>query len=661
MKKARRLIAHALAGMPVRVCSLTVLFMKISTCPVRFAALPLALALAAAFSTNLFAQTVPTSMPVAALPETVVTASRIAVPITDVLADVSIVTRETLDKAGPSSLREVLAQLPGVQFSSNGSYRSSSGIFLRGAASRQTIVLIDGVRMGSATSGGASYENMPLERIERIEVMRGAASALYGPDAVGGVIQIFTRAPTEKLEATANFGVGFDGLLSRGLSARGGLGPIGYSVGVSREEAAGISTINNSLSSSFNPDDDAFKSTSFDAKLTAQVHKDHLFTLSLLQSRTNNQFDGRPSPNPGAVSALRWDATGELALKNATFSWQAQWLDAWKSTLTVGSSKDDSVTRYQRLDTGAFGAFGKFNTERQQITWQNDIPIGKDVLSLVLEKREEAVDSTTLYKVSDRSVRSAVASYALNKKDFNALVVVRKDKNSQFGSFSNWALSGGYRLTDALRVVASVGTSFEAPSFNSLYFPGFGVPTLQPQRNKAKEFGVKYNVRSLAMGVVVYHNVIKGFIVPSTNVQTSSAELRGATLTADNAVGDLTYGVSYDYADPRTFSTIPASNNLQFVRVARNVLNARVGRSFGDVNVFGEWKLSSKRVDAKVVGNGREDLPGYSSLNLGATYALNKNLSFLLRLNNLFDKQYTLTNGYSIPGFNMFASASYKL
>lgn len=635
--------------------------MKISTCPVRFAALPLALA--AAFSTNLFAQTGPasTATPVAALPETVVTASRIAVPITDVLADVSIVTRETLDKAGPSSLRDVLAQLPGVQFSSNGSYRSSSGIFLRGAASRQTIVLIDGVRVGSATSGGASYENMPLDRIERIEVLRGAASALYGPDAVGGVIQIFTRAPTEKLEATANFGVGFDGLLSRGLSARGSMGPIGYSVGVSREEAAGISTINNSLSSSFNPDDDAFKSTSFDAKLTAQVHKDHLFTLSLLQSKTNNQFDGRPSPNPGAVSALRWDATSELALKNVTFNWQAQWLEAWKSTLIVGSSTDESVTRYQRLDTGVFGAFGKFNTERQQITWQNDIAIGKDVLSLTLEKREEAVDSTTLYKVSDRSVRSAVASYALNKKDFNALVVVRKDKNSQFGSFSNWALSGGYRLTDALRVVASVGTSFEAPSFNSLYFPGFGVPTLQPQRNKAKEFGVKYNIGSLAMGAVVYHNVIEGFVVPSTNVQTSSAELRGATLTADNAVGDLTYGVSYDYADPRTFSTIPAANNLQFVRVARNVFNARVGRGFGDVNVFGEWKVSSKRVDAKVVGAGREDLPGYSTLNLGATYALNRNVSFLLRINNLFDKQYTLANGYSTPGFNMFASVSYKL
>ena len=644
-------------------CLSLVLFMKRFPCPVRLAALPLALA--AAFSPNLFAQTVPLPAPPVApaptLAETVVTASRISVPITEVIADVSVVTRETLEKAGPSSLRDVLAQLPGVQFTSNGSYRSTSGIFLRGAATRQTLVLIDGVRVGSATSGGASFENLPLDRIERIEVLRGAASALYGPDAVGGVIQIFTRAPTDKFEAIANFGAGYDGVINRGLSARGSVGLIGYSLGVSREEAAGTSTRNNRLSADFNPDDDAFKSTSFDAKLTAQVHKDHLLTLSLLQSKTDNQFDGRPFPNPGNVSALRWDAKNELALKNVTVNWQAQLMDAWKSTLTVGSSKDESVSRYQRTDTGAFGAFGKFNTERQQITWQNDVSIGKDVLSLALEKRDEAVDSSTVYTVADRSVKSAVVSYALNKKDFNALVVLRKDSNSQFGAFNNWALSGGYKLTDALRVVASVGTSFEAPSFNQLYFPGFGDATLQPQRSKSKEVGVKYNVGSLAMGAVVYQNLIQGFIVPSTNVQTSRAELRGATLTADNQVGELTYSVSYDYADPRTFTTLAASNNLQFVRVARHVLNARVARNFGDVSVFGEWKLSSQRVDNKVVGSGRDDLPGYGTLNAGATYAVNKNLSFLLRINNLFDKQYTLANGFSTPGFNMFASVSYKL
>ena len=149
--------------------------------------------------------------------------------------------------------------------------------------------------------------------------------------------------------------------------------------------------------------------------------------------------------------------------------------------------------------------------------------------------------------------------------------------------------------------------------------------------------------------------------MPSTNVQQSSAELRGVTLSADNRVGDLTYSVSYDYADPRTRSLSAVSDNLRFVRIARNVVNARVTRNFGDASVFGELKISSNREDSNLSFTGRDLLPGYSTLNVGGTYALNKNLSFLLRINNLFDKQYSLANGFSTPGFNMFASLSYAL
>ena len=638
-----------------------VLLMKISFCPVRFAALPLALA--AAFPFQSFAQSAQTLAQTAepTLAETVVTASRIKVPITDVLADVSVITREVIDKAGPSSLRELLSQLPGVQFVSNGSYRSSTGVFLRGASTSQTIVLIDGIRVGSATTGGASFENMTLDRIERIEVLRGAASALYGPDAVGGVIQIFTRAPTGRPSGNATFGVGSDGVANANVSVRGSAGILGYSLGISREKAAGISTRNNQLSADFNPDDDGFRSTSFDAKLTAQVHANHLLSIALLQNKTDLQFDGRPFPNPGSISGLRWGATNYLSLSNTTFSWQAQWLDSWKSTLTVGTSADAALSQYRRTDTGALGADGKFNTDRKQVTWQNDILVGKDVLSVVLEKRNEAVESSTSYTVSERSVRSAAVSYAMNKKDWNALAVVRTDTNSQFGSFNNWALSGGYRLTDTVRAIASVGTSFQAPSFNQLYFPGFGTPTLAPQRNKSKEIGLKYDKSSLAMSAVVYQNLIQGFIVPSTNVQQSSAELRGATLAADNRIGELTYGLSYDYTDPRTRSLNVAADNLRFVRIARHVLNARVTREFGNATVFGELKISSNRVDSNLNFTGREVLPGYSTLNVGGTYALNKNLSLLLRVNNLFDKQYTLANGFSTPGFNMFGSISYAL
>ncbi|MHB1200312.1 MAG: TonB-dependent receptor domain-containing protein [Polaromonas sp.] len=627
--------------------------MKTCIFSVRLAVLALALPAASA----VLAQTQTT----ASLKEVVVTASRVATPVTDVIADISIIDRQTLEQAGQLSLRDILAQQPGIQMVGNGSYRSSTGVFLRGAASSQTIVLVDGIRVGSATLGTVAFENIPLARIERIEILRGAASALYGPDAVGGVIQIFTREPTDALELSANLGFGSDGQRQSGASVRGSTGAIGYSLGVSREKASGISVIANPASFDFNPDADGFRSTSVDAKLTAKLNRDHAVTLSLLQSDTEYQFDGTPFPNPLGLTNLTSDARAKPRINNATVRWDAQWLPQWKSTVTAGTSDDQSVSEYFRISDGALGGSSKFNTHRKQFTWQNDITLDKDVLSVMLEKRFETVDSSTNFTVKARDVRSALVSYAVNRERWNALAVVRNDNNTQFGSFNNWALSAGYRLTPALRAVASVGTSFQAPSFNQLYFPGFGNAALAPQKNRATEAGLKYQQGGVVLGAVVYHNDIQGFIIPSTNVQSSLAVLRGVTLSADVQAGATSYSLSYDYADPRSFSSIAASNDLRLVRVAQNVLNARVSHRLGEVSVFGELKLSSNREDNNLSFTGRDTLHGYGLLNMGADWKIRKNVSLLARINNITDTQYMLANSFSVPGRNLFVSVLWSM
>ncbi|MES2583384.1 MAG: TonB-dependent receptor [Pseudomonadota bacterium] len=624
--------------------------MKKSTSCARFATL--SLALAAAFPTQAQVQ----------LQQSVVTASRVATPVTDVIADVSVIDRATLDQAGQSSLRDLLSQLPGVQVTSNGSYRSTTGIFLRGASTSQTLVLIDGVRVGSATSGGASLENIPLSRIERIEVLRGAASALYGPDAVGGVIQVFTREAGPGLQADANIGAGTDGQQQVGASVRGTNGMFGYSLGVSREKATGISVISNPAAGGYNPDEDGFSASSVDAKLTAKLNREHSLSLSLLRNDTEYQFDSTPSPNPLGLTRLTTDARSKVKLSNATFKWDAQWLAQWQSALTVGTSDEQSLGDYFRISDGAWGGNTRFNTSRRQVTWQNNISLDKDVLSVMLENRNESVDSSTAYTVTSRDVRSALVSYAFNRPVWNALLVARNDDNSQFGSFNNWAVSGGYRLTQTLRAVASVGTSFQAPSFNQLYFPNFGNKALVPQRNRATEMGLKYHAGDVSMAAVVYNNDIQGFIIPTTNVQSSLAVLRGITLSADVQSGDTSYTLSYDYADPRSYSTTPASNDLRLVRVARNVFNARVNHRFGAAGVFGEIKVSSDREDNGLVSSsGREILPGYTVLNLGLNYKLQKNVSVLARINNATDEKYMLANTYSVPGRNVFVSLNWSL
>jgi vitamin B12 transporter len=596
------------------------------------------------------------------LPETVVTATRVAQPVTDVIADVSIISRETLDQAGQTSLREILAQQPGVQFTSNGSYRSSTGFFLRGASSSQTIVLIDGIRVGSATSGTASLENIPLARIERIEILRGAASALYGPDAVGGVVQIFTREPTAGTNIDVTAGLGTDGQAQAGVSLRGTAGAIGYSVGVSRDRASGISVINNPAANAFNPDEDGFSTTSFDARLVGKLKRDHELTLSLLNSKSDYQFDGTPFPNPLRLTPLTSDARSKPELKQASLKWDARWLPSWKSSVLLGTSQDDSISDYYRFSDGAFGGSSKFNTKREQVSWQNDISFGTDLLTLLLETRSEKVDSSTVYPVNKRDIDSVMAAYALNRKQWSALLVARQDDNSQFGGFTNWALSGGYQLNESLRAVGSLGTSFQAPTFNQLYFPGFGNAALQPQENRAAEAGFKYDVKGMALSAVLYRNKIEGFIAPATNLQSSRAELRGVTLSGDMTSGATQYGLSYDYADPRSFTTRTATNNLRLVRVAKHVLNARMTQKLGNVSVFGELKLSSNREDSKVnFVPGRDVLAGYGLLNLGANWSVRKDLTLLARVNNVTDKQYTLANTYSMPGRNVFVSLAWSL
>ncbi|MBR7745575.1 TonB-dependent receptor domain-containing protein [Undibacterium baiyunense] len=590
-----------------------------------------------------------------ALQDVVITANRIPTKLTDVLADVTVLDRSELDLAGQSSLLDVLANLPGIQISRNGSYRSSSGVFLRGATSSQTVILLDGVRIGSATSGTPALENIPLDRIERIEVLRGAASALYGADAVGGVIQIITREPERKPVYTANVGIGGDGQRQASVALRGSTSDLGYSLGWSRERADGISVLVNPLSSAFNPDRDGFQASSVDAKLRYQVSPQHQVSVGLLHSDTDYQFDGAASPNPLKLTKANTDARAYSTLNNLSAQWQAQWLPNWKSTLLLGTAEDQSVTKYFRSTDGAFGGSGKFNTDRRHASWQNDFSLGQDVLSFALEERREEVDSSMNYAVKARDLRGVMLSYALRAEDWSALAVLRSDHNSQFGSFTNWSLSGGYQLNSAWRAVLSAGTSFQAPSFNQLYYPGFGNPTLTPQQNRSNELGLKYREGQLNFEATVYQNDIRGFITPSTNLQSALAELRGISLHGGWQFGASQISASYDYADPRT-----QPNNLRLLRIARHVANFRLQHQLSDLSLFTELKFSSDREDNNLSFTGRDKLAAYSLLNVGLNWQINSQWALLLRVNNLNNSRYVLANNYSTLGRNAFASLSWK-
>ncbi|MBU0784224.1 MAG: TonB-dependent receptor [Gammaproteobacteria bacterium] len=584
----------------------------------------------------------------------VVTATRTEQPITEVLADVTVIDRETLDRAGQTSLRELLAQQPGVQMSSNGSYRSNTNVFLRGASATQTILLVDGVRVGSATNGGLSLETIPLESIERIEILRGAASALYGPDAVGGVIQIITRqAGTPR--RSVSVGVGTDGQRLGAAHFGGKIGMFGYSLGFSHERGTGIDA-KTPAASGLNPDEDRFEASSLNFSLVADVHTDHQLKFQSLYSKGRYGFDGNPSPNPLGLNSMNSEAIANPEVNQSSLQWVAKWVPRWKSTVLVAQSDDKSVNEFRRLSDGAEAGTAKFNTKRDQYSWQNDISFGSDVLTVLGEQRREEVDSTTNYPVKSRTIDGFMASYALNRDQWDALGVLRSDDNSQFGRFNNYALSAGYKLNSQWRLVGSVGSSFQAPTFNQLYFPGFGNPDLQPQRSRAKELGVKYAAAAMAASAVVYENRVQGFITPSTNVQSARATLRGATFAVDRQFDTVLVKASYDYTDPKT-----EPDNKRIVRIARHVFNLNLSRETGPWQYYGELKLASDREDRAIrFSDPNIELGGYGLLNAGVSRKLNQDLSVSARLNNITDKTYSLANGFTTPGRNLFVSANYS-
>ena len=272
------------------------------------------------------------------LRETVVTATRTEQPLTDLVADVSIVDRNTIENSGSTGLVDVLARLPGVEITRNGGIGNSANVFLRGAEGRFTAVYIDGVRVDSQSTGGAVWEQIPLSQIDRIEVLRGPAAAVYGSDAIGGVIQLFTRRGEGPARPYVGVGIGSQGTrkIEAGVSGAAGQdGAFDYSLGIAREISDGFDA---KVSGSHNPDRDGYQSTSGNARLGFRINARHRLDATLLASRMNAGYD-----NTSYSVSRPVDDRSLNRLRTAGLSWAAQWSDVYSTRVSV----TDSVNRYE--------------------------------------------------------------------------------------------------------------------------------------------------------------------------------------------------------------------------------------------------------------------------------------------------------------------------
>ncbi|MBX3603814.1 MAG: TonB-dependent receptor [Piscinibacter sp.] len=575
------------------------------------------------------------------LPPVVVTATRTPQPVDAVLSDVRVIDADTIARAGTQTFVELLQAHGGVEISTTGGPGQVSGLFLRGANTNHVLLLVDGVRVNSATVGTNAFENLPLAQIERIEILRGPASSLYGADAIGGVIQVFTK---QGPRTQASVGAGRWGTreASVGLGRSLGATRLSLQAGVTRSDA--FSATNAAASPfSFNPDDDGYRNTNLGLSVEHDRAEGHTLALRLLASRGTTHFDSGPDSDDVNRQRL-----GSLALES-----RDRLAPGWRSLLRLARGSDHIRTE------GAFP--GRFDTDQDQATWQNDIAAFGGELVAGVEARREQVDSSTAYTRTSRRQWGLFGGYSAT---FGAQLVeasLRHDDDSQFGGHGSGKLAWGWRLAPQWRVSASAATAFKAPSFNDLYFPesfGFsGNPDLKPERARSVEVAARYDGSATRAGLVVFQNRIRDLIAVdptfTTVINVNRARISGVTLDGSWQAGP--WRLRGEWTNQQAED---ADTGLRLVRRAQDFGSASLGYTGGAWRLGAELVASGDRYGT-AANSATSRMGGYTLLHLTAGWRLTPEWTLSARLNNAGDKAYEISQGYNTPRRNLFVSLAY--
>ena len=579
------------------------------------------------------------------LPVTVVTASRIAQPIDQVIGDISVIERAELERYSGETVLEVLKTQAGIQIRGNGGIGKTSSIFMRGTNSSHTLVLIDGVRYGSATGGSAAVEHLPVEQIERIEILRGAAASLYGSDAIGGVIQIFTRQGQTTPQAFVSIGAGNYGSVQASTGLSGTWGQTQAALTVAHSETDGVSAVSNPAGFGYNPDKDGYRNTSLGLNLSQKINDQVSVGATSLLASVKNQYDNgveHDSYNDGYNGAANLWA-------NVRFNPQLQ------SRLQISRSLDDSDSYGAEDETS-------YKTEQTQYQLQNTVEIGQFGTALFgLERLEQQVESSTIYAQTQRNVDSALLGYVLQQDQFSLQANLRHDRNSQFGNETTYSAGAGWWFVPSWQIGASVGTSFKAPSFNELYWPNEpffrGNSNLRPEAGKNQEVYLRQDSDTLQSRLTLYRNDIKDLLAYQfpTTVNIDQVLIQGLTLQTDWQDGLWQAGGSYDFLDAKDRST-GVNRDKQLTYRAKHTGLLYAGVAEDNWQVRAEVEAADRRFTNAA---NTAHLGGYSLVNLSGSLDIRPDLKLGLRVNNVFDKAYELTPNYGTLGTNGLLSLTY--
>jgi vitamin B12 transporter len=542
------------------------------------------------------------------------------------LAAVTVIERAEIESSQAPDLLTLLRGRPGIDLARTGGSGQGTSLFLRGGNFNHVLVLIDGIRVASANTGAYTWEHLPLDQVERIEIVRGPRAAWYGSDAIGGVIAITTRDARGRdlLLRAGRYG---RGVAQAGYAA--GDAEAGFGVSLSRETYDGFSA-QTPDGFAFDPDNDGYDNLSAGVRARATLGEQRL-GMSLLATRAEVEFDRGESDTRSHV--LGFTVAGPLA-------------PGWRHQLGVGQIRDT-------LDTPTFGS--RFDTRRASLDWLHAFaPVPGQQLQAGINLLREtgasrnALTGTTAFD-ERRSLRAGFVAWQGEHGAFSHEVSLRHDHSSPYGGTGTGQVAVGWRFGGA-RAYLSWGQGFRAPNFNELYSPGSGGlfagnPDLSPERSRSLELGVDGEVAGLDYGARAYRTRVSDLIAFQGGstfqaINIARAELEGVELEATTEVGDWRLSGNAGWLRARD-----ADSGLRLLRRADRQFGLAAERPLGERADLG--------LDARYVGSRREfggDLGGFTLVAARAEWRFSDSLRLGLRIDNLFDRDYVLARGFGTPG-----------
>ncbi|MDD5471170.1 MAG: TonB-dependent receptor [Sideroxydans sp.] len=579
------------------------------------------------------------------LDEVVVTAARSEQGITQTLLHTSVISQHDIQASGAADVPTLLRSLSGVEVTQSGGVGSQSSLFLRGTNSTHTLVLLDGVRVGSATSGASAFGQLMPDQIERIEVVRGNVSSLYGSEAIGGVVQIFTKRGQGTPKAQVSAGYGTHATRRASASFGGEMNDAHFHVGVSKFATDGVSALNTTLNPSANPDADGYDNTSVSAQAGYAFNRAHRIDASLFQSQGNVKFDNAY----GVVTDIH---DSDSTLSKWSLRLHDQLLPAWQSSLMLAQGTDDLASNTNGVRSS------QFKTVNDQLSWQNTLDTGaQGVLLLGAERLKQRVSGTTAFTMNARSSNSYFAGYMGDYGVHQVQVNMRQDRYSDFGTANTGLLGYGLRVTDSWRLTANASTAFKAPTFNDMYYPlsfGYqGNPNLKPERARNVEFGAHYLQGGMHLDGVLFRNRILDLIAINSSYTTmeniDEAVIEGMELVYGVRQGGVAVENALTLQSPRN-----AKTGAQLSRRAQVLNTLTVARTFEAGSIGFEWRASSARTD------GFNTLASYDVISLSAQWQVAQHVNMNARMDNLFNQDYMLAYGYNTPGRVLYVGLNYR-